>query len=83
MTTMSWFEDQVKLRKQRDDQSFDNTFLKIARAVTGDHSIGTKYDDDARGNGVINKILEYYRVPKREIPRNLSTVGEKLEYSLQ
>ena len=79
---MSWFEDQVKLRKQRDDQSFDNTFLKIARAVTGDHSIGTKYDDDARGNGVINKILEYYRVPKREIPRNLSTVGEKLEYSL-
>ena len=82
MTTMSWFEDQVKLRKQRDDQSFDNTFLKIARAVTGDHSIGTKYDDDARGNGVINKILEYYRVPKREIPRNLSTVGEKLEYSL-
>lgn len=82
VTTMSWFEDQVKLRKQRDDQSFDNTFLKIARAVTGDHSIGTKYDDDARGNGVINKILEYYRVPKREIPRNLSTVGEKLEYSL-
>ncbi len=79
---MSWFEDQVKLRKQRDDQSFDNTFLKIARAVTGDHSIGTKYDDDARGNGVINKILKYYRVPKREIPRNLSTVGEKLEYSL-
>ena len=79
---MGWFDDQIKLRKQRDYQSFDETFQKIAKAVTGDRSTGTEGYREDRGTGAIDKILEYYHVSKREIPGNLRTVGEKLDYSL-
>lgn len=79
---MGWFDDQIKLRKQKDYQAFDETFQRIAKAVTGDRSIGSGGDHDRRGTGVIHKILDYYHVPKRELPGGLRTVGEKLEYSL-
>lgn len=78
---MGWFDDQIKLRKQRDYQSFDDTFQKIASAVTGDHTIGAGRNGDS-GIGAINKILDYYHVKKREIPGSLHTIGEKLDYSL-
>ena len=78
---MGWFDDQIKLRKQRDYQSFDDTFQKIASAVTGDHTIGAGRNGDS-GIGAINKILDYYHVPKRELPGSLHTIGEKLDYSL-
>ncbi len=78
---MGWFDDQIKLRKQRDYQSFDDTFQKIASAVTGDYSIGAGRNGDS-GTGAINKILDYYHVKKRELPGSLHTVEEKLDYSL-
>ncbi len=79
---MGWFDDQIKLRKQRDYQAFDETFQKIAKAVTGDHRIGSGSDLDRQGIGAINKILDYYHVPKRELPGGIRTVEEKLDYSL-
>ncbi len=32
---MGWFDEQIKLRKKKDHDAFDRTFLRIACAVTG------------------------------------------------
>lgn len=79
---MGWFDNQIKLRKQNDDQAFSRSFRKIAGAVTGDGLEYTGMDHSEKNENAIEDILNYYHVKKNDIPKKIVTVEEKLEFAL-
>ena len=62
---MGWFDNQIKLRKQNDNQAFDHAFRRIAGAVTRDQS-SLYADEEEKTRGAIDAILSYYHVRKKE-----------------
>ena len=79
---MGWFDNQIKLRKKKDNEAFDITLRKIAGAVTGDMKSQELKDSDMRISNAIEEILSFYQVRKRDIPEKLKTLDERLEYAL-
>ncbi len=79
---MGWFDNQIRLRKLNDERSLDNTFRKIAGAVTGETGSSAYMDEKEKNQSAIDEILSYYHVRKSDIPKRIVTVEEKLEYSL-
>ena len=79
---MGWFDDQIKLRKNRDYDGYDRTLQRIAGAVTGRKKPASYEDPDVREKGVIEDILRYYQAELRKIPDRLNTLEERLDYAL-
>ncbi|MCR5403937.1 MAG: NHLP bacteriocin export ABC transporter permease/ATPase subunit [Butyrivibrio sp.] len=79
---MGWFDNQIRLRKQNDERSIDNTFRKIAGAVTGETASSAFMDEKERNQSAIDEILTYYHVRKCDIPKRIVKTQEKLEYAL-
>ena len=79
---MGWFDNQIRLRKLNDDQALDHTFRKIARAVTGDGPAFTGTNTVEVTQNAIEAILNYYHVKKRDIPKKIVTLEEKLNFAL-
>lgn len=77
---MGWFDNQIRLRKQNDEQAFDRAFRNIAGAVTGDKSASMTGEKEKTKNA-IDDILRYYHVPSKDIPKKIATVEEKLDYA--
>ena len=42
---MGWFDEQIKLRKQSDDDAFADSFVKMAGAVMGEKVLASLNDD--------------------------------------
>ena len=80
---MGWFDEQIKLRKQNDEDLFDEAFVGIANAVLGS-KMGTAYtNDEAKAQGAISEILKYYHVKPREVPDTVKGLNDRLEYLLR
>ncbi len=80
---MGWFDEQIKLRKQNDEDLFDEAFVGIADAVLGS-KMGTAYtNDEAKAQGAISEILKYYHVKPREVPDTVKGLNDRLEYLLR
>ena len=80
---MGWFDEQIKLRKQNDEDLFDEAFVGIADAVLGS-KMGTAYtNDEAKAQGAISQILKYYHVKPREVPDTVKGLNDRLEYLLR
>lgn len=81
---MGWFDQQLRYRSETDDANFADAIASVADAVTGRQILR---GDDARSRacGAIDKILEHYGVKAsdEELPDNLRTLGEQLEYRMQ
>lgn len=78
---MSWFDEQIRLRKEKDDQIFQSSLLEAADAVYGRNRsfIG---DDRALTGSAIEKILRYYHLTYQEAPQSIQTLEDQLEYIL-
>jgi len=75
---MSWFEDQIKQRKENDDQVFSESFSKLASAVTGE--TGLKNDLDISYDAICS-ILKYYGYTnKKEVPAEITDFNDQLEF---
>ena len=53
---MGWFDEQIKLRKQSDDDAFADSFVKMAGAVMGEKVLASLNDDRIVAK---NEIDEY------------------------
>ena len=80
---MGWFDEQIKQRKQLDDDVFSESFLRMAGSVMGGRVYERLSDDRVRTKNAIDEILKFYRVKTREIPDSISDVNEQLEYLLR
>lgn len=78
---MGWFDEQIRLRKQHDEEVFSDAFIGIADAVLGTKAAGK--DSRLIARNAIGEILKYYHVPDRDVPDNISDLDEQLEYLLR
>ena len=79
----SWFEEQIELRKQNDIEAFEDSCLKIAGSVMGRTLSAALQNERGQATDAIGSILKYYHIKVREVPENLSTIEEVLEYLLR
>ena len=80
---MGWFDEQIKQRKQSDDQLFEEAFVRIADAVLGTKMSSAYASDEARASGEIGEILKYYKIKPREVPDTVKSLDDRLEYLLR
>ena len=80
---MGWFEEQIKARKKSDDETFEDSFIKIAGSVMGRKLSAAIDDERSRTTDAVKEILHYYHVPFREVPETKKDMEEVLEYLLR
>ncbi len=80
---MGWFDEQIRDRKQNDDEAFAEAFANMASAITGRKIEASLNNDRAVTKDAIDEILRYYHVKSREVPDGLSDVNEQLEYLMR
>ena len=79
----NWFSDQINTRKLKDDELFEESFLKIAGAVMGGNSFRSMGGKSAVSKGAIEDILKYYGHKSPEIPGNIEGFEEQIEISMR
>ncbi len=80
---MGWFDEQIRNRKQNDDDAFAEAFANMASAITDQKTGASFHNDRVVTKDAIDEILKYYHVKSREIPDNLSDMNEQLEYLMR
>ena len=80
---MGWFDEQIKQRKQSDDQLFEEAFVRVADAVLGTKMSAAYQSDEAKASGEIGEILKYYKIKPREVPDTVKGLDDRLEYLLR
>lgn len=80
---MGWFDEQIKQRKQSDNEIFQESFLSMTDAVLGSKTAASIGSDEAKADDAIHAILRYYGVKPQEIPPSVKGLDERLEYLLR
>lgn len=81
---MGWFDDQIKFRKEKDDESFADAIDSIAGAVMGQR-LTDALDKNEAAKSAVEEILKFYhfKMKSDELPAKIKTVDEQLEYRLR
>ena len=77
---MGWFDEQIRQRKNNDNEVFSDSFLRMAGAVVGGRMYRILSDDRIRTKNAIDEILKFYHVKSQDLPDNITDVNEQLEY---
>lgn len=80
---MGWFDEQIRDRRQYDDEAFSEAFANMASAVMGRRISAAVSDDRRAAKTAIGDILKYCGVKSREVPDSITDVNEQLEYILR
>ena len=80
---MGWFDEQIKQRKQNDNDVFEDSFVNIAGAVMGGRVSAAQNDKRQIAKNAFDEILKFYHVKTREIPDSIKDRNEQLEYLLR
>lgn len=81
---MGWFDEQIKQRMRNDDDAFAAAFAEMASVVTGrNHFDEALLNDTRRTADAVQEILDFYRVPRQELPDTLKGLNDILEYLLR
>ncbi len=80
---MGIFDDQIRQRKQHDQEVFEDSILMMASAVTGINNSQTMRDERIITKDAIGDILKYYHLKPADIPETLKDTDEQLDYCLR
>ncbi|MGN0670565.1 MAG: NHLP family bacteriocin export ABC transporter permease/ATPase subunit, partial [Oscillospiraceae bacterium] len=80
---MGWFDEQIKQRKQNDNDVFADTFINMAGAVMGKKLSQALNDDRIVTKDAIDEILKFYHVKTRDVPSEIKDMNDTLEYLLR
>ena len=80
---MGWFENQIEERRSADQQLLEDSFVKIAGVVLGQRTAQKIGDERIVTKTAIDEILKYYHCKSVELPEDLKTAEEQLDYSLR
>ena len=80
---MGWFDDQIRTRKDKDREIFEDAILEMASVVVGRHGADALRDKFIVTKEVIGDILKYYHFRPIEIPDSVKEPEEQLEYALR
>ena len=80
---MSWFDEQIKIRKQNDEKAFEGAFLDVASAILGSEENRRLDDKYIITKQAIDEILKFYHFKIVEIPKSIKDGMQQLDYALQ
>lgn len=80
---MGWFDEQIKQRKQSDQDVFADAFINIAGAVMGSRVSTALNDERQQMKNAFDEILRFYHINTKDIPDNITDRNEQLEYLLR
>ena len=80
---MGWFENQIEERRTADQQLLEDSFVKIAGVVLGQRTAQKISDERIVTKSAIDEILKYYHCKPTEIPEDVKTAEEQLDYCLR
>ena len=77
---MGWFDEQIKQRKLKDEEVFEEAFIEIADAVLGEGLAASLKSDSQIAKDAIDEIVKYYNLKTVDVPAELTGVDDQLEY---
>ena len=80
---MGWFDEQIRQRKESDDGIFHDSIAKMAASVLGKSDISELDDELIITKEAIDDILRFYHCKSLELPDNIKSRDEELEYLLR
>ena len=80
---MGWFENQIEERRNADKRLLEESFLKIAGVVLGERTAQKISDERIVTKSAIDEILKYYHCKSVQIPEDVKTAEEQLDFSLR
>ena len=80
---MGWFEKQIEERREADQQMLEDTFVRIAGVVLGERRAERISDERIITRNAIDEILKYYHCKTPEIPDNVKSTGDQLDYCMR
>ena len=80
---MNWFDEQIKLRKNKDQEVFEDSIFGIASAVMGKYGASVLNDERIITKAAIDEILKYYHCKPVDIPDSLKLPEDQLDYALR
>ncbi len=80
---MGWFEEQIKQRRKKDQQMFEDSFFRAAGVVLGKSNAVRISDEYIITKQAIDDILKYYHMKPVEYPKSIKTHEEQLDYCLR
>ncbi len=80
---MGWFDEQIRQRKESDQEVFEDSIFRMASVVLGKQGTGILNDERIITKAAIDDILKYYHYKPSEIPDSLTEPEEQLEYCLR
>ena len=80
---MGWFENQIEERRAADQQLLEDSFAKVAGVVLGWRAAQRIRDERIVTKDAIDEILKYFHRKAAELPENLASAEEQLDYSMR
>ena len=80
---MGWFDEQIKQRKENNDRLLEEAFVRITDSVLDSKMSAAYLSDEAKAGDAIGEILRYYKGKQQEVPPQITTLEERLEYMLR
>ncbi|MGN0813041.1 MAG: NHLP bacteriocin export ABC transporter permease/ATPase subunit [Candidatus Coproplasma sp.] len=76
---MGWFDEQIKMRKDKDDEALDESLKGVSAVIEGKKRY-TFGDDREKIKCVLDEILAFYHIKSRDIPPEIKDLNEQMEY---
>lgn len=80
---MGLFGEQIRERKQGDQDRFEDSILRMASAVVGGQAAGSLATERIATKEAVDDILKFYHIKPVEIPHSITDPDEQLEYALR
>ncbi len=79
---MSDFQEEIRKRKKHEDELLSEAFQSISQAVAH-HKIGDGIYEEGRDvKDALSQLLRYFDIKEKEVPKQLETLEEKLDFLL-
>lgn len=76
---MSWFEEQIKMRRDSDNEALDDSLKNVSAIIKGKK--GFFFGDDREQiKCVLDEILAFFHIKSREIPQEIKDLNDQMEY---
>lgn len=78
-TKMGWFEEQIKMRRDSDNEALDDSLKNMSAIIKGKKGFSFG-DDREKIKGVLDEILAFFHIRSREIPTEVKDLNDQMEY---
>lgn len=80
---MKWYDEQIRLRMEKDQEMFEDSIFEMASVVMGKRGAGNLNDERIVTKAALDEILKYYHCKPVDIPDSLQTTEDQMDYALR